>query len=252
MANIRIDLEAAVINGQTLTFKSPADCSDITGLIIYYQEGNTTKSKTFHFVDAHGVDVGSGTIRLFGADALVRVILDTDHNKAYVQNADTNAYLEEQFSKKVDGIEDTTYPGCYYRMVDGEKEWLNPPMVLNTAYRTTERYNGKPVWVGLNDYGSVKNMGYGYGIAFINVDEESFNYFAELVDVHPYLSDGWMTTPYYHPEDIGGTEEPPYFLTEDGGGFTQINFAHAKYVGSVYESLNFYCRFKFTYEPEGI
>ena len=26
-------------------------------------------------------------------------------------------------------------------------EWINPPMVLGTEYRTTERYNGKPVYV---------------------------------------------------------------------------------------------------------
>ena len=43
--------------------------------------------------------------------------------------------------------EDSTYAGCHYRTVDGEQEWLNPPMALGTAYRTAERYNGKPVYV---------------------------------------------------------------------------------------------------------
>lgn len=100
MANIRIDLEATVINGQALTFKSPADCSQVTGLIIYYPDGNTTTSKVFKFVDAHGVDVGSGTISLFAANVLVKVILDTDSGKAYVQNADTNAYLEGKLAEK--------------------------------------------------------------------------------------------------------------------------------------------------------
>lgn len=97
MPNIRIDLEATVINGQALTFKSPADCSQVTGLIIYYPVGDTTTSKEFKFVDAHGVDVGSGTISLFAENVLVKVILDTDSGKAYVQNADTNAYLEGRF-----------------------------------------------------------------------------------------------------------------------------------------------------------
>ena len=100
MPKIRVDLESTVINGQTLTFKSPADCSDITGLVVYYPEGNTTTSKNFKFVDAHGVDVGSGTISLFAANALVKVVLDTDQGKAYVQNADTNAYIENTFVKK--------------------------------------------------------------------------------------------------------------------------------------------------------
>lgn len=44
-------------------------------------------------------------------------------------------------------IESVSHPGCYYRMVDGEREWINPPMVLGEEYRTTERYNGKPVYI---------------------------------------------------------------------------------------------------------
>ncbi len=100
MSKIRIDWEATLINGQTLTFQSPADCSQITGLIVYYPEGNGTTSKDFVFVDAHGVDVGSGTISLFSENVLVKVVLDTDQGKAYVQNADTNAYLEGKLAEK--------------------------------------------------------------------------------------------------------------------------------------------------------
>ncbi len=104
MSKIRIDLEAALINGQPLTFQSPADCSQITGLIVYYPDGNGTTSKDFVFVDAHGVDVGSGTISLFAENVLVKVVLDTDQGKAYVQNADTNAYLEGRFLADADGF----------------------------------------------------------------------------------------------------------------------------------------------------
>ena len=100
MSKIRIDLESALVNGQSLTFRSPADCSRITGLIVYYPVGNSTTSKVFKFVDAHGVDVGSGTVSLFAENVLVKVVLDTDHGKAYVQNADTNAYLEAQLASK--------------------------------------------------------------------------------------------------------------------------------------------------------
>ena len=97
MPNIRIDLDTSVLNGQTVTFKSPANCSDITGLTIYYPEGDITTSKEFQFADAHGIDVGSGTINLFAANVLVKVVLDVDQGKAYVQNADTNKYLEDRF-----------------------------------------------------------------------------------------------------------------------------------------------------------
>lgn len=100
MPKIRIDRAFPIINGQPLTFQSPANCSDITGLIIYYPEGDVTTSKEFAFVDAHGVDVGSGTISLFAENALVKIVLDTEAGKAYVQNADTNAYLEGKLAKK--------------------------------------------------------------------------------------------------------------------------------------------------------
>ena len=39
------------------------------------------------------------------------------------------------------------YPNCYFRMVDGEREWINPPMIDGVRYRTTERHNNKPVYV---------------------------------------------------------------------------------------------------------
>lgn len=44
------------------------------------------------------------------------------------------------------GFESTDYSGCYYRMVGGVVEWLNPPLQLGQEYRTTERYLGKPVY----------------------------------------------------------------------------------------------------------
>ena len=97
MANIRIDSPVQVFNGQALTFKSPADCSQITGLRVYYPEGNGTASKDFQFADAHGNNVGD--IDLFAEDVLVKVILDVDASRAYVQNADTNAYLEGRFAR---------------------------------------------------------------------------------------------------------------------------------------------------------
>ena len=55
------------------------------------------------------------------------------------------------------GFESTDYPGCYYRTVDGVTEWVNPPMILGNEYRTTERWNGKPVYVMALDFGPLPN-----------------------------------------------------------------------------------------------
>ena len=57
----------------------------------------------------------------------------------------------------VAAVEDSTYKGCYYRMVNGEKEWVNPPLVIDTEYRTAERWNGAAVYTKLIDCGTVTN-----------------------------------------------------------------------------------------------
>lgn len=43
----------------------------------------------------------------------------------------------------------------YYGGEYGPWEWVNPPMVMNTSYRTTERWEGKPVYVALVDLGNM-------------------------------------------------------------------------------------------------
>lgn len=52
-------------------------------------------------------------------------------------------------------------PGCYYRLVtvNGEtvNEWINPPNEVGIVYRTTERWNGKPVYQKLFYVGALPN-----------------------------------------------------------------------------------------------
>ena len=47
------------------------------------------------------------------------------------------------------------------RRFDGTKwypwEWVNPPMLFGTEYRTTERFMGSPVYVKLVDFGALPN-----------------------------------------------------------------------------------------------
>lgn len=48
------------------------------------------------------------------------------------------------------GVEDDeNSSGCYFRTVNGEKEWINPPMMIGVEYRTTERQSGYPVYTQL-------------------------------------------------------------------------------------------------------
>lgn len=96
--NIRVNLNTNIADGSEVVFRSPADCSQVTGLVIYHHGGKTE----FAFADAHGNNVGD-IDHLFAENAVVKVILDVTSCMAFVQNADTNAYIERTFIKSVNG-----------------------------------------------------------------------------------------------------------------------------------------------------
>lgn len=56
--------------------------------------------------------------------------------------------------------ESPDYPGCFCRIADGVTEWLNPPMVTGKEYRTTQRYEGKPVYAKAVNFGALPNNTY--------------------------------------------------------------------------------------------
>ena len=98
MADIRIDFPGELTDGQAVTFKAPCNCSAIDGLKVYYKNGEEKAYKKFAMRDTHG-NMLSGIGNLFVKDTYVKAILDTTNNYAYLQNADTNGYLEERMSK---------------------------------------------------------------------------------------------------------------------------------------------------------
>jgi len=288
MAKVKVTSKCAIYDGMIMTFKSPCDCTVVDGINVYFQN----EKQTFFFRDAHGNDV-SEIDDLFKIDTYVTVSLDTTNGYAYLQNADTNAYLEEALAGKASethghnltdsGITGTlpvskggtgatdavtartnlgaaaashnhaasaitsgylslerggtnsssdltnapnnsvitklndgtynqlyykatasgaffataangapkfgtlplaqggtgatsasaartklevapakphsSYVNNYYRTVDSTTEWINPPMVYGTEYRTHERWNGKIIYTKLLDCGSMTNSG---------------------------------------------------------------------------------------------
>ncbi len=61
---------------------------------------------------------------------------------------DTGTMMDEAIGKLMALCpkESSDFPGCYYRTVGEEEEWVNPPMLINMEYRTTERWCGKAVY----------------------------------------------------------------------------------------------------------
>lgn len=73
--------------------------------------------------------------------------------------AEGDAVSKSYVDNLIPYVESTTYSGCFFHTVDGEMEWHNPPMVLDTEYRTTERYLGKAVYTKLIYFGELPNAG---------------------------------------------------------------------------------------------
>ena len=119
--NIRVDLNTPINDGMEVVFRSPVDCSQITGLIVYYKENGNTLSKEFAFADANRNNVGD-IDHLFAEDAVVKVILDITTAMAFVQNADTNAYLERRF-REITELLEAGGGGTGKTPVKGEDYW---------------------------------------------------------------------------------------------------------------------------------
>ena len=97
MAKIRVDIEHMLVDGMPLTFRAPCVSASVDGIKIYYHnESGVLQAKEFTFKDCHGNALASFD-NLFVSGAYVKVILNTTAAEAYIQNADTNAYLEARF-----------------------------------------------------------------------------------------------------------------------------------------------------------
>lgn len=95
MANVKITVNGPLMDGHKVTFKAPCNCDVVEKLDVRYVEDSTQKSKLFTMKDTHGNDV-TGLGNLFEAESYVHVILDTVNCFAYLQNADTNGYIEKR------------------------------------------------------------------------------------------------------------------------------------------------------------
>lgn len=98
MANVKITINGVLMDGHEVTFKAPCDCSAFEHLDVHYVENQTQKNKLFTMKDAHGNSL-TGIGNLFAKGAYVHAILNTVDGVAYLQNGDTNGYLEGKLSQ---------------------------------------------------------------------------------------------------------------------------------------------------------
>ena len=137
--------------------------------------------------------------------------------------------IDQAIADKKGTTESTDYPGCYYRTVDGVREWLNPPMEWGVEYRTTERYNSKPVYV--------KSMGLGTMPAASTLKSVSFGTGTEVgIDVTGRME--YNSDTYTIPFDRGNgtsaaiyTKSSQIFLLSGANSIASYNvYAVVKYI----------------------
>lgn len=101
---IKVTVNFTISDGSEIKFLAPVDCSKVTRLLVCYPDSSgVAESKEFIFADANGNDLGD-IDHLFAANAMVKVLLTATTGKAFVQNADTNAYLESRFAQMADEL----------------------------------------------------------------------------------------------------------------------------------------------------
>lgn len=108
------------------------------------------------YKDGHGVSFGeecAGHGFSVGMDAVFRKSVSLEQSPTESDHAVNKGYVDRAL------VEDSDYPGCYYRMVNGIKEWLNPPMVEGGEYRTTQRCGNAPIYMQTFKFAVLPNKG---------------------------------------------------------------------------------------------
>lgn len=120
--------------------------SEYTG-IYTFNTGNIPQNCAFQ---------NGGTIEISGTE--VNGTRQTVTRYGATAQSKTRIYYNGSWQKWNDCgllVEDETYAGCYYRMVNNVQEWENPPLIGGVEYATTERHKGKAVYVKLVDIGTL-------------------------------------------------------------------------------------------------
>lgn len=104
------------------------------------------------WLDRHIIRVYDCCMENTYGDTSGRVIMNTDAIPYQIYGIRNTSSSNSTGDGTTESI---NHPGCFYRMVNGVQEWLNPPMVAGIEYKLTKRFNGRPVYTTLVDFGAL-------------------------------------------------------------------------------------------------
>lgn len=170
MAVIKLEIDYPIQDGSTITFKAPCDSTDVTGIKVYYpnitESGVTTANKTFAFKDCH-LNTVSSLGNLFTTGAYLKAILDVTNGYAFVQNQDTNGYLET----KINGLDE--------RITD--KILKTNVSVAKSAWVSSTAHEDYPYQATISITGATPNMVPEVNFSFADAVEGNFAPIAQTV-----------------------------------------------------------------------
>lgn len=165
---------------------------------------------------------------------------ESANNARFLRNDNTWHTITPEDIKVAPAEESADHPGCYYRTVDGEAEWINPPLELGNMYRTTERYNGKPVYVCSFELGQLVNNQDKF-MTFNNIT------MIDVVDVNVSIFNGKKryTAPMVYAMTDGSDPYKLYHYVEYGADVKPV--VHIVCIGD-WTSFSAICTVKYTVE----
>ena len=217
-------LPVLFLNGDNAAYNSRIKVNSNSGILYTYTLDCTLAD--CGVVDTRAIRVyKSSSSNTIGYGQAGQVLMTNGSSKSYWADLPTGG------SGAIEWVEDSTYPGCYYHMVDGEKEWLNPPMVFDQEYRLMSRSKGYILYTKIYDMGLVED-----GIGSSILGEAIPDFIWENGDEHKMITDvkTWIGRigDFVAECSIGGIEI-------DDGGYATIYYDKTKNY-SEYAKYNWY------------
>jgi hypothetical protein len=162
------------------------------------------------------VNTGTANINKLISDKTAEIDKEIEDFNKFTQGSEYAALVGNVSKLMANAVESTQYPGCFYRIVNGNTEWINPPSLPGFEYMTTERWNGNPVYQTMIYAAALPNK----TVMSVHVN----SYFDEIISITGFAIDSDNNMHYQFPIILNGLTPVAVisFAEGDGGSGSDI------------------------------